>query len=534
MKAWCEKHLNDIEIKVVHNPEDILKENPDIIGIYTVTELWPHTLKIIKELRENFEGLIVLGGQHISALPQLLPEEVDCAVLSEGEETFKDLIENFQKYGKKINYANIDGIIYHQDTQILQTKPRKPLNLNVLPLPADVPEDHIPVSTTRGCLYKCTHCVESPFHSKIRFMSAERIAEILLHYYETESRTKFHFLDDLFIAYPARLDKLHQILKQKNLLNTFIIHKVSLNANLVTPDIIRKLKEIGVEEAGMGMESLSDPVLSKFKNGVVTVDQIEKALKIAKSYDFSIGGSIVTGYPGETAYDLKITLDRVREYQTKYNYRFWQIYLCQPLPGSPLWHKALNEGKVSLNMDFSTMRIDGDIVYFDTPYYYGNEEALPQEEYLNILESKNFLESGKYKFIHKEEEQLAQKFKTYYTNLIDKTKACDDLHNKIQDIFNQVKNKKFLIFGTGFYAQYLLHNFKVNMENLVGFVTTQGNNGKKFLEHPVYNIDQLEKVEYNSIIIASKVYEIEIKNTLQEKLPPDKEFYSLHDEFLFF
>jgi hypothetical protein len=47
-------------------------------------------------------------------------------------------------------------------------------------------------------------------------------------------------------------------------------------------------------------------------------------------------------------------------------------------------------------MDFSTLRIDGDMVDFDSPWYYGNKEGMPRERFLEIMAAEGFAKPGKF------------------------------------------------------------------------------------------------------------------------------------------
>jgi len=184
---------------------------------------------------------------------------------------------------------------------------------------------------------------------------------------------------------------MHEQMRRNNLFGKFVIQSVSLNANLVKEDTIQMLKDIGVIRLGIGMESLNPRILKVMKRGVVTLEHIDKTIRYANRAGIPIGGSQVYGFPGETKEEMTDSILRVKHYENATIFRHWYCYVCQPLPGSQLWNDELIKGNVSLDMDFSSLRIDGDCRFFDTPWHYSNESNVPHGEFLSILKKYGIL-----------------------------------------------------------------------------------------------------------------------------------------------
>jgi hypothetical protein len=105
---------------------------------------------------------------------------------------------------------------------------------------------------------------------------------------------------------------------------------------------------------------------------------------------------MVLGYPGETEAAMRNTIEFYAEKIQTTAFEYWETYACQPLPGSTIWHQALERGDVSLDMDFSTLRIDADTKYFDNDWYYGNERLVPRQRFLEILREYDLIRDGHY------------------------------------------------------------------------------------------------------------------------------------------
>ncbi|NVM03858.1 MAG: cobalamin B12-binding domain-containing protein, partial [Candidatus Helarchaeota archaeon] len=128
---------NDDIIKIIK------KYKPKIVGLTALTVYYEEMRELCRYIhvkREGFDSknkfLLIIGGVHVSALPELSLAEckADLAVLGEGEVTLLDLIE---KLDKNENYYDIDGIAYFKNGEFKVNKPRELVkDINTIPFPA--------------------------------------------------------------------------------------------------------------------------------------------------------------------------------------------------------------------------------------------------------------------------------------------------------------------------------------------------------------------------------------------------------------
>jgi anaerobic magnesium-protoporphyrin IX monomethyl ester cyclase len=393
LRAYLYANEAEISIYTASTPEGIIDACPDLIGISSCTEMWEITKGILRWLREEgFSGPIVIGGPHITALPETLPPEADCAVLGEGEQTFLEIVRA-NKSSRNTTLRDTPGIAYHETNgQVLCTKRREPHDMDSLPVDMDVnPSIWFQISTIRGCPFHCFHCVEHDTQGKVRYLSADKLLWIMKKRFRITGNPNFFFQDDTFLVPRGRLKRLHDLMRKENLLGKFTIQSVSLNANLVEEHTIPLLKEIGVISLGIGIESLNPRILRIMKGNVVKSEHIDRTIRYAQQAGLPIGGSQVYGVPGETRKEMIDSIQKVQHYEFTTTFRHWVCYVCQPLPGSKFWQQELARGRVSLDMDFSCLRIDGDYRCFTTPWYYGNEEQVPRAEFIDILKKHRML-----------------------------------------------------------------------------------------------------------------------------------------------
>ncbi|MCX5806889.1 MAG: radical SAM protein [Proteobacteria bacterium] len=391
--SYVNNFEHDCTIKIAYTPEAIIDMQPDLIGISSVSEMWERTKNTISWLRnEGFSGPIVIGGPHITALPETLPQEADCAVIGQGEATFLELIRSY-KISRQPNLNEIMGISYRDsDNQVCLNARRTPIELDSLPIDVyENPSIPFQLTTVRGCPFHCFHCVEHFIQGKMTYLSADKLLWLMKSRFRTTGNPHFYFQDDTFLAPRRRLEELHDLMAKTNMLGKFTIQSISLNANLVDEKTMPMLKDIGTIKLGIGIESLNPRMLETIKCGIVKPEHIDRTIQYAQKTGIPIGGSQVYGFPGETRGELIDSIMRIKHYEMTTAFRHWVCYICQPLPGSQLWFQELEKGNVSTDMDFSTLRIDGDCRFFDTPWHYGNEENIPRNEFISILKDHEMI-----------------------------------------------------------------------------------------------------------------------------------------------
>ena len=102
--------------------EIVEKINPNTlaIGISVIfTHEWPVAVKLVSLIKEKFPNIpIILGGEHISALPEfsLNTSSADYIVMGEGEET---IIELMNAIKNKSSVEKIDGIGYKINNEVV-------------------------------------------------------------------------------------------------------------------------------------------------------------------------------------------------------------------------------------------------------------------------------------------------------------------------------------------------------------------------------------------------------------------------------
>jgi len=316
---------------------------------------------------------IIIGGVHISILPESFNECFDVGVIGEGEETFSELIELFLNKGKfnEEDLVKIKSIVFYYKNKLAKTPLRQNLELDSLPFPdfGFVEKDYfepreVPgtselskkfyLLTSRGCPYRCVFCSTSRFWDKVRLNSPDYVAKMIKSAIETYNVNHFAIMDDLFTISKERLKQLKEAFEKFEILDKIQGIECQPRANLIDDEMCQLMKELKVKIVNFGFESGSERMLNWLKAGSVTVEMNRNAILLCSKYGFNVYGSLMFGSPGEKIEDMKQTLEFI-DFAVKNGARYIWSFVSTPFPGTPFWDIALKRGKVSANMDWNLL-----------------------------------------------------------------------------------------------------------------------------------------------------------------------------------
>lgn len=385
----------DVSVKIIdenageHLQEEVEKYSPDLIGITATTPLMVDAVRVAEEIKKRSSLPIVIGGFHVTALPELTFKQYKCfdiAILGEGEETFSEVVSLYKNKGafSPNSLSNVSGLAYRDKSNVLFSKPRLPLTaeaMNRYPPPARSllnmdyylkPRDVVfgmlkrstQMMTSRGCPYNCRFCGSQVVNNRRwRSYTPDRVLAEMKALAEDFGVEVIFLQDDMFSVNRKRAEEIcHRIIESG--LNNKISWMYQERANFIHPELLNLYKEAGCVQLSFGLESGSPSVLNYLKKDKSTVEQNQRAVDITHSAGLRLTPSFMIGNFNETMEDLNMTLDFIKKNLKKMDQV--QLYIATPYPGSQMWEDWVRENKIKLeNIDWSHfwMGLSGQKVY---------------------------------------------------------------------------------------------------------------------------------------------------------------------------
>jgi anaerobic magnesium-protoporphyrin IX monomethyl ester cyclase len=302
--------------------------NPDVVCTTSYTASVAHALELTALAKEiNPEIVTVHGNVHVTfCFDEVLEAEhdtVDYIVRGEGEVTLVKLLDCLNAGGDP---ATVPGLAFWRDGAVVKTaKAPSIADLDSLPMAWDLVEWPIYtyrakhnarlaiVSSSRGCMEKCSFCSQQLFWSQSwRARSPENfVAELEL-------------LRDQYGVEVAMLsDEIPTLDRERwvRILDLMIERKVGVKLLMETrvddilrdADIMHRYREAGVEHIYVGVEAGDQATLDLF-NKNTKVEQSKKAIDIINNADIVSETSFVLGMPDDTPESIAATIELAKHY----------------------------------------------------------------------------------------------------------------------------------------------------------------------------------------------------------------------------
>jgi radical SAM superfamily enzyme YgiQ (UPF0313 family) len=338
---------------------------PRLVGLSIIFQYRaPEFIALADELRRVLPHAHITTGGHFPtfAASDLLRDAgrtaLDSVVRGEGEFTLLELVQNLNM---PETWHDIRGLSFRRDGHIVNNPPRPLIaDLDALPFPArDTPPQHhlgigvSPIVGSRGCYRDCAFCSIRSFYrasrGKVqRFRSVPNlVGEMEMLYHDFGVRF-FIFNDDEWFpagnARQARITALERELKQRKL---DLIMSIKCRADDVSEDLFRRLLDMGIVRAYVGVESGSDHSLRTL-NKKTTVAQNRHALEALNKVGMLADFGLIFFDPESTVEDIRANLDFFHAMagagQAPLSFGRMEVYA-----GTPILERLQREGRLTGN-----------------------------------------------------------------------------------------------------------------------------------------------------------------------------------------
>lgn len=324
--------------------DDLLKIPSPVIGFSVHTSSYWSSILVAQMVKaKDPSRKIIFGGPYCFVNykgDQLLAKHdfIDMVCFLEADRTFPELLSRLERgedptdlggYGFRL----ADGTIRNN---VLDTINRKEpegtfiSDLDAIPFAdwSGFDFDHyegkyLPITTSRGCIRRCSFCSEAPIWGRYRYRSARNIADEMMFQAERHPEINvFWFMDSLVNGNLEELEELCDILIAEQTAGPdgkargngsfgwtgqFLVRKQ------MTPELWRKISLSGGQWLACGLENGSDHILRMMRKGYdrETAKSVIRDAHAADPKLISVA-MFVVGHPKETPEDFEDTLDMIR------------------------------------------------------------------------------------------------------------------------------------------------------------------------------------------------------------------------------
>ena len=347
--------------------------NFDMIGLGFLAARYVETVRSLAAVINGHKkkAKFVVGGHGVTPISEYILNDTgaDIAALGESEGIIIPLIDAILGGGA---LDQIKGIAYRIGNQVKVNQRAMPVtDLDSLPPPAwdlfpmekyttcysfpgsDPGERHFPVLSSRGCINNCSFCYR--MERGIRNRSIENLFEELKFINSKYGVTYFIFDDEMFVPSEARIKEFSSIPARLG-----VNIKYSCNARVElakNKNILRMLKESGCQLLNFGLESLDQNVLNLMGKHTKVEENIA-AVENTIEAGIHPGLNFIWGDPGDSLESLDKIVKFLIQYDTLGQLR--TVRPPTPYPGSPLYYKAIEEGKLAGPGDFFEKFVNSD------------------------------------------------------------------------------------------------------------------------------------------------------------------------------
>jgi radical SAM superfamily enzyme YgiQ (UPF0313 family) len=326
----------------------VMRDRPDVVGFTVVTMAYEIVRALCRRLRdEGYTGAIILGGNHVTALPELSLRQTGATAIvrGEGERTLPALLAELEA-GRAP--TGVSGVTWSDGEQVHENPPVTLIeDLDSIPFPAwdlmppktfpYAPHQLFfkrfpvaPVTLSRGCPFQCTYCAsQGQWGRTWRYRSIDNVMEEITLLVRRYGVRELHFEDDEFLGKEQRILELCDRLCSANLGLVWSLPN-GVRTNAVNDRLLAAMARAGCYEVGLGIDAPL-PHQQKRVQKPRAEDAAERAIAMVRKHGMEARGYWILGFDVDGEDDVRRSIDHLVSLPAE----FAAIGVAAPLPGSP-------------------------------------------------------------------------------------------------------------------------------------------------------------------------------------------------------
>lgn len=299
-------------------------DTPDLVGI----EVYITNAKRAYAIADRYRARgvrVLLGGLHVTALPDEAAAHADHVFVGPADEAFPRFLRDLREGRAAPRYSSATRSL-HGIPPVRRDLIRRDLYL--------VPNS---IVVSRGCPHHCDFCYKDAFFAGGRGFYTQRIDDALAEIERLGGR-HLYFLDDHLLGDRRFAEGLFAGMRGMGRL----FQGASTVEAVLRGDLIERAVEAGLRSLFVGFETL-DPAALRGANKVQNLGRdYDRAVRRLDDLGVMINGSFVFGLDG----DRPDVFDRTVEWAVTRGLTTATFHVATPYPGTPLFARMEREGRI--------------------------------------------------------------------------------------------------------------------------------------------------------------------------------------------
>jgi tRNA A37 methylthiotransferase MiaB len=192
------------------------------------------------------------------------------------------------------------------------------------------------VQQSRGCTLKCNYCPYIILENATRLRSPETVAAEIRAGMETYGFRSFKFRDPLFGIDRKRVFRLAELIGG---LPRKIEFSIESRIDLLRPEVLRTLRDVGLTSITVGIETPSEETLRRYHRAPIRDDRQREFVALCRSLGIRTVAGFMIGFPEDTEQSIRTVL----RYAKSVNPTFANFNVVTPYPGTEFFEQIKSQ-----------------------------------------------------------------------------------------------------------------------------------------------------------------------------------------------
>lgn len=318
---------DEIDLQDQHVETINLNDSPELVIIQVYITNAYRAYSFADHYRKQ-GAYVILGGLHVTSLPEEAEQHADSIFLGPGEETFPQFIKDFKLGRPKKRYSSA--------VRTLEGVPpirRDLIKRNLYLVPNSI-------VVTRGCPHHCTFCYKDAFFEGGKTFYTQVVDDALAEIERLPGR-HLYFLDDHLLGNVKFASALFEGMKGMNR----VFQSASTVDAILRGNLVEKAADAGLRSLFVGFETFSPENLKQSNKKQNLLKDYKKATRRLHDLGIMINGSFVFGLDE----DNKDVFKRTVEWGVENSITTSTYHILTPYPGTQLYAEMKQQGRILTN-----------------------------------------------------------------------------------------------------------------------------------------------------------------------------------------